>query len=165
MQAKTLIIVGIRLLAALSFIRTIDSIALWTAEQQIRTAISFKASALTIAVVPIIIGLFLWIAAPKLVALFGVENDATPNQSKPLDKQSILTIGLICIGVLTIMNALPVFLMICLEAITTDNAIDWLLAATPLLKITLCLFLIFKANSFVTLFTEQNSESKRVPQR
>lgn len=160
MQAKTFTIIGIRLLAALSLIRTINSISLWTAEQHGHAALSITGGSLLIASIPVVLGLFLWIYAPKLVALFGVGSDATfdADNSKPsesgnlLKKEDFLTIGLVTIGTLILMNAIPTILITSAEWLFAAAPIDWLILATPAIKIALCVMLIANAKKLSGYF-------------
>lgn len=120
MQAKTFSTIGLRLLAGLSIVRTINSVSLWAVEQHDTPSITINGGSLLLVSIPIILGIFLWIAAPKLSFLLMPEKQPEPAEENTLlSKEDFLTIGLIAIGILILINAISTVLLMSAEWLLT----------------------------------------------
>ena len=161
MDARTFAIVGIRLLAALSFIRTINAISLWIAEKNIDIGnkadifgLSYVLTVVILCSIPFIVGMLIWIYAPKLATIFCKEINVHPEGAAETHQQpDFLTIGLIAIGVLILINVMPILLMNCFNILFAPGAtMGWESVVTPLIKIALCTYVILRANKLSAAF-------------
>ena len=161
MNARTFAIIGIRLLAALSFIRTISAISLWAAEKNI--AIGYKAdifgasyivTVVALCAVPFVVGILAWIYAPKLATYFCRGTDEAGAPLSLSDGPNFLSMGLVAVGVLILINVLPLLIFNTLQLAFAHHSttLAWESVVVPAIKIGLCLYVITRASKLSNLF-------------
>lgn len=161
MNARTFAIIGMRLLAALSFIRTINAISLWIAEKNI--AIGYKAeifgasyvmTVIGLCALPFLVGVAIWFYAPKLADYFCKDTIEATNTRLASDPD-FLTMGLVAIGVLVLVNALPTLLFDLFQVLFVHHGaqtVSWNIMVIPAIKIAMCMYVILRANKLSKLF-------------
>lgn len=165
MNARLFSISGLRLLAALSFIKAINGISLWMANLgfDIRHETEvfgflYVATIIVLCAIPFLVGAIVWLYAPKIADLFfrdlPTEDPDKSTKSSKKETPDFLAIALVAVSVLILINVIPNFAVNLYTQLfeLAEKGKGWNTVFIPMAKITLCFLLILRAKALASLF-------------